>query len=148
MVKYNVEYISKAYELVKQKSQDDEIKAAEDLYVIDVILSGENTCFNPYNLDSRLREEYKTIEMMENIVCKFIFNDRRPVNRSVSEKDEIMNRLQSDRMGIIADTLIKHEIIKCVDELYVKQQMENRDAYTSAILCSQNSSCKMPWLHL
>lgn len=133
MVKYNVEYISKAYELVKQKSQDDEIKAAEDLYVIDVILSGENTCFSPYNLDKRLRKKYKTIEMMENIAHKFIFNDRRPINRSVSAKDEIMNRLQSDRMGIIADTLIKHEIIKCVDELYVKPQMENRDAYTSAI---------------
>lgn len=131
-LKYNADYISKAYILVKQKSTDDEIKAAEDLYVIDVILSGENTCVNPYNVDSRLREEYKTIEMMENIAHKFIFNDRRPVNRSVSEKDEIMNRLQSDKMGIIADVLIKHEIIKCVDELYVKPQMQNMGIYTSA----------------
>lgn len=132
MVKYNADYISKAYELVKQKSQDDEIKAAEDLYVVDAILSGENTCFSPYNLDKRLRKEYKTIEMMENIADKFIFNDRRPVNRSISKKDEIMNRLQSDKMGIIADVLIKHEIIQLVDELYIKPQMENRRTYTSA----------------
>lgn len=131
-VKYNADYISKAYILAKQKSTDDEIKAAEDLYVIDVILSGQNTCISPHNLDSRLREEYKTIEMMENIAYKFIFNDRRSVNRSVSEKDEIMNRLQSDKIGIIADVLIKHEIIKCVDELYVKPQMESMGIYTSA----------------
>lgn len=132
-VKYNADYISKAYILVKQKSTDDEIKAAEDLYAIDVILGGENTCISPYGLDDRLRKEYKTIEKMEVIANKFIFYDGRPMNIGVSEKDEIMNRLQSDRMGIIADTLIKHEIIKCVDELYVKPQMENRDAYTSAI---------------
>lgn len=133
MVKYNADYISKAYELVKQKSKDDEIKAAEDLCVVDAILSGKNTCISPYGLDDRLRKEYKTIEKMEAIVDKFIFNDRRPANSIVSENKKIMNRLQSDRMGIIADTLIKHEIIKCVDELYVKPQMKNRDAYTSAI---------------
>ena len=132
MVKYNDKYISMAYELLNAKSTDDEIKAAEDLYAIDVILSGQNTCISPYNLDSRLREEYKTIEMMENIAYKIIFNDRRSVNRSVSEKDEIMNRLQSDKIGIIADVLIKHEIIKCVDELYVKPQMESMGIYTSA----------------
>lgn len=129
MVKYNDKYISMAYELVNAKSTDDEFKAAEDLYAIDAILSGKNTCISPYGLDDRLRKEYKIIEKMEAIVDKFIFNDRRPVNRSVSEKEKVMNRLQSDRMGIIADTLIKHEIIKCVDELYVKPQMENRNIY-------------------
>lgn len=102
------------------------------MYVVDAILSGENACVNPYNLDSRLREEYKTIEMMENIAYKFSFNDRRPANRSVSEKEEIMNRLQSDKMGIIADVLLNHKIIKCVDELYVKPQMENMSTYMSA----------------
>ena len=70
MVKYNDKYISMAYELVNAKSTDDEIKAVEDLYVIDVILSGENACVNLYNLDSRLREEYKAIEIMENIACQ------------------------------------------------------------------------------
>lgn len=123
MVKYNDKYISMAYELVNAKSTDDEIKVAEDLYAIDVILSGKNTCISPYGLDDRLRKEYKTIEKMESIVDKFILNDRRPANGFVSENEKIMNRLQSDKMGIIADTLIKHEIIKCVDELCVKPQM-------------------------
>ena len=117
---------------LNKKSKDDEIKAVENLYVVDAILSGENACVNPYNLDSRLREEYKTSEKMENIAYKFSFNDRRPANRSVSEKEEIMNRLQSDKMGIIADVLLNHKIIKCVDELYVKPQMENMSMYMSA----------------
>ena len=120
MVGYNEYYISMAYSLVKQKSNDDEIKAAEDLYVIDAILSGAKTCIDKCGLDERLRKEYKTIEMMEAIANKYIFSDGRPINRIITEKEKIMNRLQSDKMGIIADVLIKHEIIKCMDKLYVK----------------------------
>lgn len=33
VVKYNDKYIFNAYALIKQKSKDDEIRAAEDLYV-------------------------------------------------------------------------------------------------------------------
>lgn len=40
MVRYNDYYVDMAYVLVKQKSNDDEIKAAEDLYAIDTILGG------------------------------------------------------------------------------------------------------------
>ncbi|MGN0318154.1 MAG: hypothetical protein ACI4E1_09525 [Lachnospira sp.] len=120
MVKYNADYISMTYALVKQKGNTDDIKAAEDLYVIDVILSGADTCINQYELDERLRKEYKTIDMMETIANKFICNDLRPVNRIISEKEKIMNRLQSDKIGIIADVLIKHNIVNCVEELYVK----------------------------
>ena len=38
----------------------------------------------------------------------------------------------TDTMGIIADVLLNHKIIKCVDELYVKPQMENMSMYMSA----------------
>ena len=122
MVKYNRDYIHVAYNLVKLKSNDDDIKAGEDLYITDASLNGTNTCVNPYALDERLRKEYKTIKMMENVVDKFIFNDGRHKDSIISDEERIMNRLESDRIGIIADVLIKHEIIKIVDELYITCQ--------------------------
>lgn len=120
MVKYNNDYIVMAYDLVELKSNTDDIKAGKDLYITDAILNGTKTCVNPYGLDERLRKEYKTIEMMEATADKFIFNDGRPVDRIITNEEKIMNKLKADRAGIIADVLIKHKIIKCVDELYIK----------------------------
>lgn len=107
-----------AYELIKGKSSKDDIKAAEDLLVVDTILSGIKTCFNPWMIDKRLRQDYKTIEMMENIQSNFFYNDEKKINRNVTEDDRIMNTLRSDKVDIIADILIKHAQIKSVDELY------------------------------
>ena len=42
-------------------------KAGQDLYILDLILSGVQTCVDKYSLDERLRTEYKTIEEMEKI---------------------------------------------------------------------------------
>ncbi|RGT55380.1 hypothetical protein [Lachnospira eligens] len=120
MVRYNDYYVDMAYVLVKQKSNNDEIKAAEDLYAIDTILGGMDTCINAHELDERLRNEYKTIGMMEAVANKFVFNDGRPMNRIITDNEKIMNSLKLDKMGIVADVLIKHNIIKCVDTLYVK----------------------------
>lgn len=120
MVEYNKDYVCTAYDLIKLKSNIDDIKAAEDLGIIDAILNGAQTCVNLYDLDERLRKEYKTIEMMESIADKFSFNDGRPMNRIITNEEKLMNKLKSDRAGIIADVLIKHAKIKCVDELYIK----------------------------
>ncbi len=65
-----------------------------------------------------MREDYKTIEMLENIQEKFCYNDNRPMKSIVTEEERIMNRLVSDRIGVIVDVLIKHAKIKCVDEIY------------------------------
>lgn len=42
------------------------------------------------------------------------------MNRIITDNEKIMNSLKLDKMGIVADVLIKHNIIKCVDTLYVK----------------------------
>ena len=34
------------------------------------------------------------------------------------EKERLMNRLELDRIGIIADVLIKHDKIRYLDEIY------------------------------
>lgn len=118
MVAYEQRLIELAYVLIKEKSHEDDTKAAGDLQALDMILGGAQTCFNLYDVDERLRKEYKTIGMLENIQSKFSYNDGKPEKRSITEEERLINRLESDRIGVIVDVLIKHEKIKCVDEIY------------------------------
>lgn len=118
MVAYEQRLIDLAYALIKEKSHEDDMKAAEDLYVLDAILNGMQTHFNLYNIDERLRKKYKTIEMLESIQSEFSYNDGKVMNRIITEEERLMNRLESDRIGVIVDVLIKHEKIKYVDEIY------------------------------
>lgn len=117
-VNYNKGKINLAYELVKEKSSAEDIKASNDLLIIDKILAGYGTYEDSFKLDVKLRAEYKTIDMMENIQMRFCYSDNRPALSSISREEEIRNRLVSDRAGIVADVLLKHGRIKCVDELY------------------------------
>ena len=48
-------FIDLAYKLIKDKSNKDDIKASEDLSVLDAMLSEMETCFNPWQVDIRLR---------------------------------------------------------------------------------------------
>lgn len=118
MVVYEKALIDSAYKLIKEKSHKDDVKAAEDLYVLDTILCGTQTHFNLYGVDEKLRKEYKTIGMLENIQSDFSYNDGKPMKRIITEEEKLMNRLESDRIGIMADVLLKHGKIKCIDEIY------------------------------
>ena len=40
IVKYNMDNIHMVYSLIKLKSNKDDVKAGEDLYVLDLILNG------------------------------------------------------------------------------------------------------------
>lgn len=119
VVKYNDEKVLIAYKLLEQKGIMDDSKTGQDLYILDLILSGIQTCVDKYSLDERLRAEYKTIEEMEKIQDKFCYNDDRRT-MGVTPENIIMSNLKSDRAGIIADVLIKHRVIKDVEELYEK----------------------------
>ena len=116
MVMCKEKFVNLAYELVKTKSSTDDIRAAEDLAVLDIILSGMNNCFNPWGVDKRLRQDYKTIKMIENMQGNFCCSGRKIIN--ITEEQRIINNLKTDKAGVIADILIKHGIIKIVDELY------------------------------
>ena len=89
------------------------------LYFTTTILSGVQTCVDKYSLDERLRTEYKTIKKKKKIQDKFCYNDGRQT-MCVTPENIIMSNLKSDRAGIIADVLIKHRVIKAVEELYEK----------------------------
>lgn len=65
IVAHEQELIDSAYVLIKEKSHADDMKSEVDLHVLDTILSGVQTNFNLYAIDERLRDEYKTIEMLE-----------------------------------------------------------------------------------
>lgn len=118
IVAYEKALINSAYKLIKEKSNKDNVKAAEDLYVLDTILCGIQTPFNLYDVDEKLRKEYKTIGMLENIQSEFSYNDGKPMKIIITEEESLMNRLESDRIGIMADILLKYGKIKCIDEIY------------------------------
>ncbi len=118
IVAHEQELIDSAYVLIKEKSHADDMKSEADLHVLDTILSGVQTNFNLYAIDERLRDEYKTIEMLENKQCEYAFDDGKPMKRSITEEERLINRLESDRIGVVVDVLIKHAKIKCVDEIY------------------------------
>ena len=67
IIKYNVDNIHMAYSIIKLKSNKDDVEAGEDLYVLDSILNGIQTCVNIYALDERLRKKYETIKELEKI---------------------------------------------------------------------------------
>lgn len=50
----------------------------------------------------------------------YAFGDNNPVFSGGSETERMILRLQSDRRGILADILIKHDCMKCAEELYRK----------------------------
>ena len=127
-VNYSKEKISLAYKLVNEKSSAKDIKALNDLLTIDKIFAVYGTYEDSLKLDVKLRTEYKTIEMMENIQMRFYYNDGRPVPSSISREEKLRNRLVSDRAGIVADILLKHGRIKCLDEVY-----ENKDNWNKAL---------------
>ena len=121
IVKYNADNIHMAYSLIKLKSNKDDLKAEENLYVLDSILNGIETCVDIYALDERLRKEYKTIKELEKIQENFSYDDGRFTNGIVTERERMISRLKSDRAGIIADILIKHAKIKSVEEVYERR---------------------------
>lgn len=121
IVQYNKRYTHMAYDLIKQKSDIDDVKVGGDLYVLDSILGGIQTCVDIYALDERLRREYRSIKKLENIREKFCYDDGESMDRIATENEKMISRLKSDRAGIIADVLIKHAKIKSVEELYEKR---------------------------
>ena len=119
IVEIDEKYVHMAYGLIQGKSSSDDIKALEDLYVLDTILGGKQTCVDLYRLDERLRQEYATIERVESILRGLCCYKISSMSRSIKE-DEIISKLKIDRMGIIADALIKHGRETCFDKLFRK----------------------------
>lgn len=121
MIKYNVDNIHMTYSIIKLKSNKDDVEAGEDLYVLDSILNGIQTCVNIYALDERLRKKYETIKELEKIQEKFCYDGGKSANVIVTEGERMLSRLKSDRTGIIANILIKHAKIKSIEEVYEKK---------------------------
>ena len=58
------------------------------------------------------------IEELEKNQEKFCYDDGKSTNGIVPESERMRSRLKSDRTGIIADILMKHVLIKSVEEVY------------------------------
>lgn len=119
-INFNEVLLDEAYKLAQIKSKISDIKAVDDLYVVDEVLAGRGGIINVYGLDARLRAEYETIEQLESKVYKFAYKVTNVSSGVYSETERIVQRLKSDRHGILADVLIKHGKMKFAEELYKK----------------------------
>ena len=120
---FNEMLLDEAYKLAQVRSKKSDVKAADDLYIVDKVIAGNVGCIDIYALDDRLRREYETIEQLENKESEYAFRDNNRVSEVFcSESKRIISRLKSDRYGILADVLIKHDRMKYVEEIYKKMK--------------------------
>lgn len=119
-VDYNAVLLDEAYKLVQIRSKESDIKAADDLYAVNAVLAGRGGIISVYGLDERLRKEYKTIGQLENKEIKYVYKVTNAASPVCSETERMVQRLKSDRRGILADVLIKHGKMKFAEELYKK----------------------------
>lgn len=119
-VDYNAVLLDEAYKLAQIRSKESDKKAADDLYAVDEVLAGRGGVISACGLDERLRKEYKTIEQLENKEIKYAYEVANVASPACSETERMVQRLKSDRRGILADVLIKHGKMKFAEELYKK----------------------------
>ena len=117
---FNEMLLDEAEKLAEIKGKISDAKASYYLHVLNEVMAGRADCIDIYALDERLRREYETIEQLESKESIYAFGDNNPVSSGDSEIERMILRLQSDRRGILADVLIKHGRMKCVEELYRK----------------------------
>lgn len=118
---FNEMLLDEAYKLAQIRGEKSDIKAADDLYIVDEILAGRVGCIDVYALDERLRKEYETIEQLENIVSEYTCRNSHRAS-SVSTERMVL-RLKSDRCGILADVLMKHGRMKYAEQLCKKSRL-------------------------
>lgn len=120
-VEYKQEYFELASRIIHAEGKKKELRAYNDVFAINCILSRKDTIINPYSLDERVRREYEWIERLEELAR--LGNRGRVVAWGqpvyLSESELLDERLKSDLRGIYADVLIRHAEIKCLDELFL-----------------------------
>lgn len=119
---FNEMLLDEAYKPAQVRGKKSDVKATDDLYVVDKVIAGNAGCIDIYALDERLRREYETIEQLENKESEYAFGDNNRVSEVCSESERMISRLKSDKHGILADILIKHGRMKYVEEMYKKMR--------------------------
>ena len=106
-----------AEKIIELKKAEGDKKAAEDLAELLNAIANINQCNEIYiqSLDRRLREDYHTIEILEQIPTPFGSQTANPGPRMPENE----RRLGVDYFGICLDALLKEKIIATAEE-YIK----------------------------
>lgn len=120
MIHFVESLVNEAYRIVESKGNIDDIKASKDLQEINRVMALDmNSYFNIQRgmaLDQRLIREYPEIQQMCSIANNMLFNKDEKLQLKSSAGKQILNRLNTDRFGILAGVLVKHKVVLDIKE--------------------------------
>ena len=120
MIHFVESLVNEACRIVESKGNIDDIKASKDLQEINRVMALDmNSYFNIQRgmaLDQRLIREYPEIQQMCSIADNMLFNKDEKLQLKSSAGKQILNRLNTDRFGILAGVLVKHKVVLDIKE--------------------------------
>ena len=120
MIHFVESLVNEACRIVESKGNIDDIKASKDLQEINRVMALDmNSYFNIQRgmaLDQRLIREYPEIQQMCSIENNMLFNKDDKLQLKSSAGKQILNRLNTDRFGILAGVLVKHKVVLDIKE--------------------------------
>ena len=120
MIHFVESLVNEACRIVESKGKIDDIKASKDLQEINRVMALDmNSYFNIQRgmaLDQRLIREYPEIQQMCSIANNMLFNKDEKLQLKSSAGKQILNRLNTDRFGILAGVLVKHKVVLDIKE--------------------------------
>lgn len=120
MIHFVESLVNEACRIVESKGNIDDIKASKDLQEINRVMALDmNSYFNIQRgmaLDQRLIREYPEIQQMCSIANNMLFNKDEKLQLKSSAGKQILNRLNTDRFGILAGVLVKHKVVLDIKE--------------------------------
>ena len=120
MIHFVESLVNEVCRIVESKGNIDDIKASKDLQEINRVMALDmNSYFNIQRgmaLDQRLIREYPEIQQMCSIANNMLFNKDEKLQLKSSAGKQILNRLNTDRFGILAGVLVKHKVVLDIKE--------------------------------
>ena len=112
MMYFKKDLVTKAIELIDEKSKADELKAFTDVSDINKMIENLQTDYRYYGiqLDERLRRDYPSIEKLQELGRNMVDNSGNN-NTKYDVVSAIIANLNADKYGIYANVLLKHEVI-------------------------------------
>ena len=120
MIHFHKKYVELAMKLMEFKSNNDDIKALNDVneinFMINIARPTAEFIDGAKQLDKRINEDYSEIYEMHRIALNMANSKKSSQEEFQSEYDMILKNLNSDLYGILAATLLKHGKITSIKQ--------------------------------
>lgn len=124
MIHFHREHLAIVERLIDAKSIHDDIKAANDLSDINLMISQAKPTIEYVDaakqLDRRIYNDYPEIAEMFRVASQMSNSVNANKKISQSEYTAVLDNLKSDKFGIFASVLLKHGEISCIKDFIEK----------------------------